>query len=54
LILLHFLEGAVERRNQSMETTIALLLERKGKAQAQAYHASSEQPHHWEGITDGV
>lgn len=52
LILLHFLEGAVERRNQSMETTIALLLERRGKAQA--YHAPSEQPHHWEGITDGV
>lgn len=52
LILLHFLEGAVERRNQSMETTISLLLERRGKAQA--YHATSEQPHHWEGITDGV
>lgn len=52
LILLHFLEGAVERRNQSMETTIALLLERQGKAQMD--QPLSEQPHQWEGITDGV
>mgnify|MGYP002713000484 CR=1 FL=1 len=52
LILLHFLEGVVERRNQSMETTIALLLERRGKAQADTI--TSGQPHHWEGITDGV
>lgn len=52
LILLHFLEGAVERRNQSMETTIALLLERQGKAQG--YQSETEQPHQWEGITDGV
>jgi biopolymer transport protein ExbB len=52
LILLHFLEGAVERRNQSMERVIALLLERRCEASPAA--ASSEQPHHWEGITDGV
>lgn len=52
LILLHFLEGAVERRNLSMETTIALLLERKGKVPA--YQSPADQPHHWEGITDGV
>ncbi|WP_275097899.1 MotA/TolQ/ExbB proton channel family protein [Sedimenticola hydrogenitrophicus] len=52
LILLHFLEGAVERRNQSMERVIALLLERRGEALPGA--TSSEQPHHWEGITDGV
>ncbi|AKH20754.1 MotA/TolQ/ExbB proton channel family protein [Sedimenticola thiotaurini] len=52
LILLHFLEGAVERRNQNMETTIALLLEREGKSQG--YQDSAEQPHQWEGITDGV
>jgi biopolymer transport protein ExbB len=52
LILLHFLEGAVERRNHSMERVIALLLERHGEASPGA--TSSEQPHHWEGITDGV
>lgn len=52
LILLHFLEGAVERRNQSMERVIALLLERRGGDVPVA--ATSDQPHHWEGITDGV
>ncbi|WP_428623141.1 MotA/TolQ/ExbB proton channel family protein [Sedimenticola sp.] len=52
LILLHFLEGAVERRNQSMETTIALLLERR--CNVPSYQDASEQPHQWEGITDGV
>ncbi|MCW8908614.1 MAG: MotA/TolQ/ExbB proton channel family protein [Sedimenticola sp.] len=52
LILLHFLEGAVERRNQSMESTIALLLERR--CSEQPVVTESGQPHHWEEITEGV
>lgn len=52
LILLHFLEGAVERRNQSMESTIGLLLERRCSEQAIA--EESGQPHHWDEITEGV
>ena len=53
LILLHFLEGAVERRAQSMERVISLLLERRnGKHRKQL--PQDEQPHHWEEITDGV
>ncbi|TVO72549.1 MotA/TolQ/ExbB proton channel family protein [Sedimenticola selenatireducens] len=52
LILLHFLEGAVERRNQSMNTCIALLLERRGNGRLS--EVNQDQPHHWEQITDGV
>jgi biopolymer transport protein ExbB len=53
LILLHFLEGAVERRAQSMERVISLLLERRNGKQSKQL-PKSEQPHHWEEITDGV
>ncbi len=52
LILLHFLEGAVERRNQSMNACIALLLERR--VSDQGAEVSLDAPHHWEQITDGV
>ncbi|MES9857601.1 MAG: MotA/TolQ/ExbB proton channel family protein [Sedimenticola sp.] len=51
LILLHFLEGVVERRNHSMESCIALLLERR---EHPASTSETEEPHHWEEITDGV
>ncbi len=52
LILLHLLEGGVERRVQSMESCLSLLLERRPGT-----HNPDEQtdaPHHWEEITDGV
>lgn len=52
LILLHFLEGAVDRRNQSMNACIALLLERRGNGRTS--EINQNQPHHWEQITDGV
>jgi biopolymer transport protein ExbB len=52
LILLHFLEGAVERRVQSMDHCISLLLERRTKNQTSM--EPNTQPHHWEEITDGV
>lgn len=52
LILLHFLEGAVERRAQKMNRCIALLLERRCSSNAD--EANSQQPHAWEQITDGV
>ncbi len=53
VILLHVLEGFVERRAQAMERTLALLLERRGGA---VENAATEpaNPHHWEEITDGV
>jgi biopolymer transport protein ExbB len=52
LILLHLLEGGVERRVQSMESCLSLLLERRPGC-----NTGGEQvdiPHHWEEITDGV
>lgn len=52
LIMLHFLEGAVERRVQSMDSCLSLLLERRSDSQAPAEQA--ETTHHWEAITDGV
>ncbi|MCU7915150.1 MAG: MotA/TolQ/ExbB proton channel family protein [Candidatus Thiodiazotropha sp. (ex Gloverina cf. vestifex)] len=52
LILLHFLEGGVERRAQRMNHCIALLLERRRSTAAKEEEA--EQPHTWEQITDGV
>ncbi len=52
LILLHFLEGIVERRSQSMESCISLLLERR--ASDQPAPESMDKTHHWEEITDGV
>lgn len=52
LILLHFLEGAVERRALKMNRCIALLLERRNGGQGPT--GEVEQPHAWERITDGV
>ena len=52
LILLHFLEGIVERRARSMEHTIALLLERRSAQSTQKPEV--EESHHWEEITDGL
>ena len=52
LILLHFLEGTVERRAQRMSRCIALLLERR--ANPVADEEERTQPHAWERITDGV
>jgi biopolymer transport protein ExbB len=51
LLLLHFLEGSVERRALSMTRCIALLLERRSSTVSQ-----QEEPQmpHWENITDGV
>ncbi|MES9868842.1 MAG: MotA/TolQ/ExbB proton channel family protein, partial [Sedimenticola sp.] len=53
VILLHFLEGAVERRAQGMGRCISLLLERRSDRPVTLDSAGS-QPHHWEEITDGV
>lgn len=52
LILLHFLEGAVERRALKMNRCIALLLERRSVSRKT--DSEAEQPHAWEQITDGV
>jgi biopolymer transport protein ExbB len=52
LIMLHLLEGAVRRRIQSMDNSLSLLMERRnGKHDPEE---STESPHHWEEITDGV
>jgi biopolymer transport protein ExbB len=51
LILLHFLEGAVERRGQRMSRCLALLLERRNGGMSAE---EPERPHAWEQITDGV
>jgi biopolymer transport protein ExbB len=53
LILLHFLEGAVERRGHSIGRCISLLLERRSGGESRRM-GESEAPHHWEEITDGV
>ncbi|MCG7958633.1 MAG: MotA/TolQ/ExbB proton channel family protein [Candidatus Thiodiazotropha taylori] len=51
LLLLHFLEGSVERRALSMTRCIALLLERRSSSISQP---EEPQTTHWESITDGV
>jgi biopolymer transport protein ExbB len=51
LILLHFLEGGVERRAQRLNQCLALLLERRNGS---ANEEDEVQPHAWERITDGV
>ncbi|KHF24847.1 MotA/TolQ/ExbB proton channel family protein [Solemya velum gill symbiont] len=53
LILLHFLEGMVDRRAQSMEQSIALLLERRS-IDADSIKEKPDAAPHWEEITDGV
>ncbi|MGD8911805.1 MAG: MotA/TolQ/ExbB proton channel family protein [Candidatus Thiodiazotropha sp.] len=52
LLMLHFLEGSVERRALKMSRCIALLLERRSNETTVT--AESQQTHHWENITDGV
>lgn len=53
VILLHFLEGSVERRAQSMQRTAALLLERRGGDSGAQEPAGLEQLR-WEKVTDGL
>lgn len=52
LILLHFLEGIVERRARKLNQCLALLLERRNGGRLET--DEPEQPHTWEQITDGV
>lgn len=52
LLMLHFLEGGVERRAQRMSRCIALLLERHAVESDAA--AETQKTHQWENITDGV
>ncbi len=52
VILLHLLEGVVERRVQSLDRCIALLLERRGEAPTEG--ARPAAAHHFEELTDGV
>ena len=52
LILLHLLEGGVERRVQSMKSCLSLLLERRPGCNTESERADT--PHHWEEITDGI
>ncbi|MEW8266700.1 MAG: MotA/TolQ/ExbB proton channel family protein [Candidatus Thiodiazotropha sp.] len=52
LLMLHFLEGSVERRALKMSRCIALLLERRVVDPVVPVH--TQQTHHWENITDGV
>ncbi|MET0026116.1 MAG: MotA/TolQ/ExbB proton channel family protein [Candidatus Thiodiazotropha sp.] len=52
LLLLHFLEGSLERWASRMERAIALLLERR--SQQPASESMQAPSHRWENITDGV
>ncbi len=52
LILLHLLEGAVRRRIQSMDNCLSLMMERRNGTKENP--EETEEPHHWEEITDGV
>lgn len=52
VILLHFLEGAVARRGESMQRCSALLLERRSRSHLP--QASEQQPPQWEKVTDGL
>ena len=51
VILLHFLEGAVERRGQSMQSCSALLLERRSRI---CLPEAEQQPQQWEKATNGL
>lgn len=53
LILLHFLEGVVERRGQSMQRTIGLLLERRTNGCSSSVEEAA-RPQNWDRITDGI
>lgn len=52
VILLHFLEGAVVRRGESMQRCSALLLERRSRSCLSV--ASEQQSPQWEKVTDGL
>ena len=52
VILLHFLEGSVERRGQSMQRCAALLLERRSNIVPR--ESAEVEPAHWERVTDGL
>ncbi len=52
VILLHFLESMVERRNNLMQDCVSLILERHDGGSAPISPAG--QPHRWEEITDGI
>ncbi|MEW8524973.1 MAG: MotA/TolQ/ExbB proton channel family protein [Candidatus Thiodiazotropha endolucinida] len=52
LLMLHFLEGSVERRAKKLSRCIALLLERRSLEPVLT--AEVQQTHQWENITDGV
>jgi biopolymer transport protein ExbB len=52
VILLHLLEGTVERRVQSMQRCSALLLERRSSAVAEK--EQSQSLHQWEKVTNGL
>lgn len=52
VILLHFLEGSVERRGQSMQRCVALLLERRPNSGPQESAKPAQM--HWEKVTDGL
>ncbi|MCB1905622.1 MAG: MotA/TolQ/ExbB proton channel family protein [Gammaproteobacteria bacterium] len=52
VILLHFLEGSVEQRAQSIQRSAALLLERRSNSGPKE---AQEPAHlHWEKVTDGL
>ncbi len=52
VIILHFLEGAVVRRGESMQRCSALLLERRSRSSL--LDESLQQPQQWERVTDGL
>ncbi|MES9986883.1 MAG: MotA/TolQ/ExbB proton channel family protein [Candidatus Thiodiazotropha endolucinida] len=52
LLMLHFLEGSVERRAKKLSRCIALLLERRSLEPVLTTEV--QQTHQWENITDGV
>jgi len=52
LILLHFLEGIVDRRNHSMDSTISLILERQ--CVSQSHTGETSDPPMWDEVTDGI
>jgi biopolymer transport protein ExbB len=52
VILLHFLEGSVDRRGQSMQRCAALLLERRSNGAVR--ETVGEEHPQWETVTDGL
>ncbi len=56
LILLHFLERAVERRLHTMDRCISLVSEHTSRSSRNGKNSSEDHPsvHHWEDLTDAV